>query len=76
MRGGESASESAAGGGPGGAEPVMEPVTKWSPKQVVDWTKGKGIAPPGPARPAGTFWCRARGPAGQGRLPVWEPQLL
>ncbi|KAJ7402465.1 CNKSR family member 3 [Pitangus sulphuratus] len=24
----------------GGAEPAMEPVTRWSPKQVVDWTKG------------------------------------
>lgn len=25
----------------GGIESTMEPVTRWSPKQVVDWTKGK-----------------------------------
>ncbi|NXF89004.1 CNKR3 kinase, partial [Eubucco bourcierii] len=31
---------SAAGSGAGGVEPAMEPVTRWSPKQVVDWTKG------------------------------------
>ncbi|XP_051657640.1 connector enhancer of kinase suppressor of ras 3 isoform X1 [Manacus candei] len=31
---------SVVGAAAGGAEPAMEPVTRWSPKQVVDWTKG------------------------------------
>lgn len=69
-----------AGAGPGGAEPAMEPVTRWSPKQVVDWTKGKGAcaAQHGSARPAGTFCCRARLPRGRaGPAPPrrCQPQL-
>lgn len=35
---------------PGGRAPSMEPVTKWSPKQVVDWTKGKRATQPGSSR--------------------------
>lgn len=40
---------SVVGAGAGGLAPAMEPVTKWSPKQVVDWTKGKRE----PALPSG-----------------------
>jgi hypothetical protein len=40
----------------------MEPVTKWSPKQVVDWTKGElAWGTPTPSSPvdgAGRSWGR------------------
>lgn len=64
--------------------PGMEPVTKWSPKQVVDWTKGESSLAPRPG--SGRSWlapgrvrvlllfasrCPAAGPGlpqGRGRL--------
>lgn len=42
----------------------MEPVTKWSPKQVVDWTRGERTGGPGsPATGTGRegSWRRDRG---------------
>lgn len=42
----------------------MEPVTKWSPKQVVDWTRGERARGPGVPSPGDG----ANGGVGQGVL--------
>lgn len=61
----------------------MEPVTRWSPKQVVDWTKGERGSRSDRVCAAGTFRRRARGcPAARrgfssrGRAPRWGERGL
>lgn len=46
---------------PRGVVPAMEPVTRWSPKQVVDWTKGERGSRSDRVCAAGTCRRRARG---------------